>query len=82
MLNLDSHLFKNFPQFVVIYTVKGFGIVNKAEVDVLLELSCFFDDPADVASLISGSSAPSKSRGMGRRWPAAGLGALSAAVCA
>ena len=66
----------------MIYTVKGFGIVNKAEVDVLLELSCFFDDPADVASLISGSSAPSKSRGMGRRWPAAGLGALSATVCA
>ena len=44
-----SHLFKNFPQFVVIHTVKGFGIVNKAKVDVFLELSCFFDDPSDVA---------------------------------
>ena len=53
----DSHLFKNFPQFVVIYTVKGFGIVNKAEVDVFLELSCFFDDSTDVGNLISGSSA-------------------------
>ena len=56
-----SHLFKNFPQFVVIHTVKGFGIVNKAEVDVFLELSCFFNDPADVGNLISGSSAFSKS---------------------
>ena len=56
-----SHLFKNFPQFVVIHTVKGFGIVNKAEVDVFLELSCFFDDPEDVGNLISGSSAFSKS---------------------
>ena len=56
-----SHLFKNFPPFVVIHTVKGFGIVNKAEVDVLLELSPFFDDPADVGNLISGSSAFSKS---------------------
>ena len=55
-----SHLLKNFPQFVVIYTVKDFGIVNKAEVDVFLELSCFFDDPADVGNLISGSSAFSK----------------------
>ena len=52
---------KNFPQFVVIHTVKGFGIVNKAEVDVFLELFCFFDDPADVGNLISGSSAFSKS---------------------
>ena len=52
-----SHLFKNFPQFVLIYTVKGFDIVNKAEIDVFLELSCFFDDPADVGNLISGSSA-------------------------
>ena len=52
-----SHLFKNFPQFVVIHTVKGFGIVNKAEVDIFLELSCFFDDPVDVGNLISGSSA-------------------------
>ena len=56
-----SHLLKNFPQFVVIHTVKGFGIVNKAEIDVFLELSCFFDDPADVGDLISGSSAFSKS---------------------
>ena len=56
----DSHLFKNVPQFVVIHTVKGFGIVNKAEVDVFLELSHFFDDPADVGNLISGSSAFSK----------------------
>ena len=51
-----SHLFQNFPQFIVIPTVKGFGIVNKAEIDVFLELSCFFDDPADVGNLISGSS--------------------------
>ena len=50
-----SHLFQNFPQFVVIHTVKGFGRVSKAEVDVVLDLSRFFDDPADVASLISGS---------------------------
>ena len=56
-----SHLFKNFSQFIVIHTVKGFGIVNKAEVDVFLELSCFFDDPADVGNLISGSSTFSKS---------------------
>ena len=56
----DSHLFKNFPQFVVMHTVKGFGIVNKVEVDVFLELSCIFDDPADVGNLISGSSAFSK----------------------
>ena len=52
-----SHLLKNFPQFVVIHTVKGFGIVNKSEIDVFLELSCFFDDPTDVGNLISGSSA-------------------------
>ena len=52
-----SHLFKNFPQFAVIHTVKGFGIVSKAEVDVFLELPCFFDDPADVGNLISGSLA-------------------------
>ena len=57
-----SHLFQNFPQFIVIPTVKGFGIVNKAEIDIFLELSCFFDDPADVGSLISGSSAFSKTR--------------------
>ena len=55
-----SHLLKNFPQCVVIHTVKGFGIVNKAEVDVFLELSCFFHDPADVGNLIPGSSAFSK----------------------
>ena len=55
-----SHLLKNFLQFVVIHTVKGFGVVNKAEVDVFLELSCFFDDPKDVGNLISGSSAFSK----------------------
>ena len=55
-----SHLFQNFPQFIVIHTVKGFGIVNKAEIGVFLELSCFFDDPADVGNLISGSSAFSK----------------------
>ena len=48
-----SHLFQNFPQFVVIHTVKGFGIVNKAEIDVFLELSCLFDDPTDVGNLIS-----------------------------
>ena len=57
---LYSQLFKNFSQFIVIHTVKVFGVVNKAEVDVFLELSCFFDDPADVGNLISGSSAFSK----------------------
>ena len=55
-----SDLFENFPQFIVIQTVKGFGIVNKAEIDVFLELSCFFHDPADVGNLISSSSAFSK----------------------
>ena len=55
-----SHLFQNFPQFIVIHTVKGFGVVNEAETDVFLELSCFFDNPADVGNLISGSSAFSK----------------------
>ena len=55
-----SHLLKTFSQFVVIHTVKGCGIVNKAEVDVFLELTCFFNDPADVGDLISGSSAFSK----------------------
>ena len=55
-----SHLFQNFPQFIVIHTVKGFGIVNKAEIDVFLELSCFFHDPADVGNLVPGSSAFSK----------------------
>ena len=56
-----SHLLKNFPQFVVIHTVKDFGVVNKGEVDVFLEFSCFFDDPTDFVNLISGSSAFSKS---------------------
>ena len=56
-----SHLFKNFPQFVVIHTIKSFGIVDKAEIDVFLELSCFLDDPVDVGNFISGSSAFSKS---------------------
>ena len=55
-----SHLFQNFTQFILIHTVEGFGIVNKAEIDVFLELSCFFNDPADVGNLISGSSAFSK----------------------
>ena len=55
-----SQLLKNFPQFIVIHTVKGLGIVNKAEIDDFLELSCFFGDPADVGNLISGSSAFSK----------------------
>ena len=57
----NSHLLENFPQFIVIHTVKGFCIVNKAEIDAFLELSCFFDDPADVGTLISGFSAFSKS---------------------
>ena len=52
-----SHLFQNFPQFLVIHTVRGFVMVNKAEIDVFLELSCFFDDPVDAGNLISGSSA-------------------------
>ena len=56
-----SHLFQNFPQFIVIHTIKGFGIVNKAEVDVFLEYFCFFNNPTDVGNLISGSSAFSKS---------------------
>ena len=55
-----SHLSQNLPPFIVIHTVKGFGIVNKAKLDVFLELSCFFDDPVDVGNLISGSSAFSK----------------------
>ena len=57
-----SHLFQNFPQFTVIHTVKGFDIVNKAEIDFFLELSCFFDDPSDVGNLISGSSAFSENQ--------------------
>ena len=56
-----SHFFNNFPQFVVIHTVKGFGIVSKTKVNVFMELSCFIDDPADVGNLIPGSSAFSKS---------------------
>ena len=56
-----SHLLNNFPQFVEIYTVKSFGVINKAEVDVFLEFSCFFNDPMDVGNLISGSPAFSKS---------------------
>ena len=56
-----SHLFQNFPQFVVIYRVKGFGVINKAEVDVFLQFFCFFDDPTGVGNLISGSSVFSKS---------------------
>ena len=55
-----SHLFENVPQFIVIHAVKGFGVVNKAEIDVFLDFSCFFDDPVDVGNLISGSSAFSK----------------------
>ena len=55
-----SHLSQNFPQFIVIHTVKGFGIVNEAEIDVFLKVSCLFDDPLDVGNLISGSSAFSK----------------------
>ena len=55
-----SHLFQDFPQFIVIHTIKGFGIVSKVEIDVFLELSCFFNDPTDVGNLISGFSAFSK----------------------
>ena len=55
-----SHIFNNFPEFVVIHTVKGFGVVNKAEVDIFLEVSCFYNDPMDVGNLISGSSAFAK----------------------
>ena len=55
-----SHLFQNFPQFIVIHTIEGFGVVNKAEIDVFLELSCFFDDPVDIGNVISGFSAFSK----------------------
>ena len=64
-----SHLSKNFSQFVVLHTVKGFGIVNKTEVDIFLELSCFFDDPTDVGNLMSGSSAflkPARTSGSSR----------------
>ena len=60
MVWYENIFFQNFPQFIVIHTVGGFGVVNKAEIDVFLELSCFFDDPADVGNLISGSSAFSK----------------------
>ena len=62
-----SHLFQKFPQFIVIHTVKGFGIGNKSEIEVFLELSCFFDDPVHVGNLISGSSAFSKTLHLG--WP-------------
>ena len=55
-----SHLFQNFPQFIVIHTVKGFGIVNKVEVDIFQELACFFFDPTDIGNLISGSSEKEK----------------------
>ena len=55
-----SHPFQNYPQFIVIHTVKGFGIVNKVELDVFLEISCFFDDPVDISNLVSDSSAFSK----------------------
>ena len=68
------HLLKIFPQFVVIYTVKGFGIVNKAEIDVFLELSCFSHDPADVGNLTSRSSAFSKTSLNGSRIAEARLG--------
>ena len=70
----NSHLFKKVPQLVVIHTVKSFGIVSKAEVDVFLELSCFFDDPTDVEHLISGSSAFLKSRDDPEGWNGEGGG--------
>ena len=59
-----SYLLKNFPQFLMIHTVKGFSVVNEAELDVFLEFSCFFDDPTDVGNLISGSSAFSKAQSL------------------
>ena len=62
-----SYLFLDFPQFIVIYTVKGFGIVNEAEIDVFLDLSCFFDDPLDVGNLISDSSGSSKKQESSRK---------------
>ena len=78
---------KNFPQFVVIHTVKGFGVVDKAEIDIFLELTCFFNDPRDVGNLISGSSAFSKSslniylEVLGSRTVEAWLGEFSALPC-
>ena len=72
-----SHLLKNFPQFIVIYTVKGFGIVNKTEIDVFLELSCFFHDPAYVGNLISGSP---EARGGGQENQSHVQGAVAAWV--
>ena len=72
-----SHLLKNFPQFIVIYTVKGFGIVNKTEIDVFLELSCFFHDPAYVGNLISGSP---EARGGGQENQSHFQGAVAAWV--
>ena len=74
-----SHLFQNFPQFIAIHTVKGFGIVNKVEIDVFLELSCFFDGPAGVGNLISGSSAlsfPGGSNGKASACNAGDLGLI------
>ena len=68
-----SHLLQNFPQFIVIHTVKGFGIVNKAEIDDFMELSCFFSDPMDVGNLISGSSAFSKTSLNSRKFSGHGL---------
>ena len=79
-----SHLFKNFLQFVVIHTVKGFGIINKAEVDIFLELACFFNDPADIGNLISGSAAFSKLEhleGHGSYSVEAWLGEFCALLC-
>ena len=74
-----SHLFQNFPQFIVMHSVKGFGIVNKVEIDVFLELSCFFDDPEDIGNLISGFSAFSKTslipHVQGKRNPSKTVGA-------
>ena len=64
-----AHLFQNFPQFIVIHTVKGFAMVNKAEVDIFLEFSCFVDDPMDVGNLISGSSSFSKTSLNIRKFP-------------
>ena len=78
-----SHFLKNFPQFVEIHTIKGFGIVNKGEIDVFLELSCFFDDPVDVGNLISDSSVFSESslKVHGSRTAEARLGEVGALFC-
>ena len=69
-----SHLLKNFPQFIVIHTVKGFGIVNKEEIDVFLELSCFLDDPVNVGNLVSDSSAFSPQRFSPKQTQKQGMG--------